>query len=88
MLSNCLGTVKDFHWGLKPVLSYSKPHTFFRLADVFKRKLKVTLMAVNSISAVIFAWFSCMCVGILPRNKGLCQFDVLRLVLDTFIHHL
>ena len=30
MLSYCLGTVNDFHWGLKPVLSYSysKPHTF------------------------------------------------------------
>ena len=23
-----LGTVNDFHWGFKPVLSYSKPHTF------------------------------------------------------------
>ena len=28
MLSYRLGTVNDFHWGLKPVLSYSKPHTF------------------------------------------------------------
>ena len=28
MLSNRLGTVNDFHWGFKPVLSYSKPHTF------------------------------------------------------------
>ena len=23
-----LGTVNDFHWEFKPVLSYSKPHTF------------------------------------------------------------
>jgi len=28
MLSNRLGTVNDFHWEFKPVLSYSKPHTF------------------------------------------------------------
>jgi len=28
MLSYRLGTVIDFHWGFKPVLSYSKPHTF------------------------------------------------------------
>jgi len=28
MLSYCLGTGNDFHWGFKPVLSYSKPHTF------------------------------------------------------------
>jgi len=28
MLSNSLGTVNDFHWEFKPVLSYSKPHTF------------------------------------------------------------
>jgi len=32
MLSYRLGTVNDFHWDFKPVLSYSKPHspsTFF-----------------------------------------------------------
>jgi len=28
MLSYRLGTVNDFHWGFKPVLSYIKPHTF------------------------------------------------------------
>jgi len=28
MLSYRLGTVNDFHWGFKPVLSFSKPHTF------------------------------------------------------------
>jgi len=28
MLSYHLGTVNDFYWGFKPVLSYSKPHTF------------------------------------------------------------
>ena len=27
MLSYRLGTVTDFHWELKPVLSYSKPNT-------------------------------------------------------------
>ena len=28
MLSYRLGTVNDFHCEFKPVLSYSKPHTF------------------------------------------------------------
>jgi len=28
MLSYRLGTVNDFHWEFKPVLSYSKSHTF------------------------------------------------------------
>jgi len=28
MLSYRLGTVNDFHWEIKPVLSYSKSHTF------------------------------------------------------------
>jgi len=28
MLSYRLGTVNDFHWEFKTVLSYSKPHTF------------------------------------------------------------
>jgi len=28
MLSYRLGMVNDFHLGFKPVLSYSKPHTF------------------------------------------------------------
>ena len=28
MLSFRFGTVNDFHWEFKPVLSYSKPHTF------------------------------------------------------------
>jgi len=28
MLSYRLGTVNDFHWGFKPVLSCSKAHTF------------------------------------------------------------
>jgi len=28
MLSYRLGTVNAFNWGFKPVLSFSKPHTF------------------------------------------------------------
>ena len=28
MLSCRLGTVNDFHWEFKPLLSYSKPHPF------------------------------------------------------------
>ena len=28
LMSYRLGTVNNFHWEFKPVLSYSKPHTF------------------------------------------------------------
>jgi len=38
MLSNRLGTVNDFHWGFKPVLSYSKPHTVFTFFGEEKEK--------------------------------------------------
>jgi len=31
MLSYRLGTVNDFHWGFKPVLSFGKPHSFSTL---------------------------------------------------------
>jgi len=31
MLSDRLRTVNAFHWEIKPVLSYSKPHTFSTL---------------------------------------------------------
>jgi len=31
MLSYRLGTVNDLYWEFKPVLSYSKPHTFSTL---------------------------------------------------------
>ena len=40
MLSYRLGTVNDFHWGFKPVLSYSKPHTFSTFCREEKRKNK------------------------------------------------
>jgi len=40
-LESCsLGTVNDFHWGFKPVLSYSKPHTFSTSLGEEKRKKK------------------------------------------------
>ena len=38
MLSYRLGTVNDFHWGFKPVLSYSKPHTFSTFLEKKKKK--------------------------------------------------
>jgi len=37
MLSYRLGTVNDFHWEFKHVLSYSKPHTF---STFFEKKKK------------------------------------------------
>jgi len=40
MLSYRLGTVNDFHWEFKPVLGYSKPHTFSTSpGEVKERKL-------------------------------------------------
>ena len=39
MLSYHLGTVNDFHWEFKPVLSYSKPHTFSTFLEIKKEKM-------------------------------------------------
>ena len=45
MLSYRLGTVNDFHWGFKPVLSYSKPHTFSTsLGEEKEKQLCITNM--------------------------------------------
>jgi len=38
MLSYRLGMVNDFHWEFKPVLSYSKPHTFSAFFGEKKKK--------------------------------------------------
>jgi len=38
MLSYGLGTVNDFHWGFKPVLSYSKPHILNIFGEEKERK--------------------------------------------------
>jgi len=38
MLSYRLGTVNDFHWGFKPVLSYIKPHTFSTFLEKKKKE--------------------------------------------------
>jgi len=44
MLSYRLGTVNDFHWEFKPVLSYGKPHTFSTLfGEEKERKHAFTL---------------------------------------------
>jgi len=43
MLSYHLGTVNDFHWEFKPVLSYSKPHTFSTFLEIKKRKNAFTM---------------------------------------------
>ena len=54
MLSYRLGTVNDFYWELKPVLSYSKPHTFSTFLET-KKKEKMLLISptksnINSLS--------------------------------------
>ena len=38
MLSYRLGTVNDFHWEYKPVLSYSKLHTFLTFLEKKKKE--------------------------------------------------
>jgi len=38
MLSYRLGTVNDFHWEFKPVLSYSKPQTHSTFFEEEKEK--------------------------------------------------
>jgi len=40
MLSYRLGTVNDFRWEFKPVLSYSKPHTFSTFLGEEKERKK------------------------------------------------
>jgi len=39
MLNYRLGTVNDFLWEFKPVLSYSKPHTFSTLFGEEQEKI-------------------------------------------------
>jgi len=48
MLSYRLGTVNDFHWEFKPVLSYSKPHTFSTFLEK-KKKEKMYLIKPQNI---------------------------------------
>ena len=48
MLSYRLGTVNDFHWEFKPVLSHSKPHTFstfFREKNERKKAFNLSNMS-------------------------------------------
>jgi len=45
MLSYRLGTVNDFHWEFKPVLSYSKPHTFSTFLGEEKERKKMRLLS-------------------------------------------
>ena len=50
MLSYRLGTVNDFHWGFKPVLSYSKPRTFSTsLGEEKERKNAFNLSSSSNI---------------------------------------
>jgi len=52
MLTYRLGTVNDFQWEFKPVLSYSKPHTFSTFFGKEKgRKNAFTLS--NHISSIL-----------------------------------
>jgi len=39
MLSYRLGKVNDFHWEFKPVLSYSKPHTFSTFLEKIRKRI-------------------------------------------------
>jgi len=48
MLSFRFGTVIDFHWGFKPVLSYSKHHTFSTFLGEEKERNKHLLSPTRS----------------------------------------
>ena len=48
--AECLGTVNDFYWEFKPVLSYSKPHTF---STVFSRRKRNKYALTLSITALV-----------------------------------
>jgi len=47
MLSYRLSTVNDFYWGFKPVLSYSKPHTFSTLFGK-EKEINIHLLSPTS----------------------------------------
>jgi len=50
MLSYRFGTINDFHWELKPILSCSKPHTFSTFFGKRERKNALTQMFEIAIS--------------------------------------
>ena len=55
MLSYRHGTINDFYWGFKPVLSYSKPHTSSTFIGEEKEKNIYSLyMYINIIQTVTF----------------------------------
>jgi len=47
MLSNRLGTVNDFHWKFKPVLSYSKPDTFSTFFGEEKERKNALTLSIS-----------------------------------------
>jgi len=51
MLSYRLGTVKDIHFEFKPVLSYSKPHTFSTLFGDEKGTLCIYFLQPGQLEA-------------------------------------
>ena len=77
MLSYRLGTVNDFHWEFKPVLSYSKPHTFSTFFGEEKERKNVFYLS-KPIRQTVYVWdfnliqfsFFIVNIGPVPRPKN------------------
>ncbi|XP_052271038.1 solute carrier family 49 member 4-like [Dreissena polymorpha] len=48
-----------------------------RFADMYKKKMKWILVALNIIVIADFGWFSCMCVNLLPYSKAAIYVSVI-----------
>ena len=70
MLSYRLGTVNDFHWEFKPVLSYSKPHTFSTFFGEEKER-KNAFNLSKPIRQTVYVWdFNLIQFSFFIVNKG------------------
>jgi len=71
MLSFRLGTVNALHWGVKPVLSYSKPHTFSTFLEK-KKKEKMHLISptrpLRKSLALLIITIKKLCLPIKPYH--------------------
>jgi len=56
MLSFRLGTVNALHWGFKPVLSYSKPHTFSTSLGEEKKEKMHLISPTRLLKKLLISW--------------------------------
>jgi len=85
MLSYRLGTVNDFHWEFKPVLSYSKPYTFSTfLGEEKERKNEFNLS--NHMTYLKYRYLFFLQNYLIPAQQG--HPHLLRGFLTQEAHHL